>query len=102
LPKLPPPKLATIREVLAKLRPAYHAEGNPATKAALASALAKFHRESHAIYKPDEVARSTATRLYRAKHPAANYAAGDRVIYPTLPAHRDAIVKTGELPAPAK
>jgi tetratricopeptide (TPR) repeat protein len=102
LPKLPPPKLATIREVLAKLRPAYHAEGNPETKAALASALAKFHRESHAIYKPDEVARSTATRLYRAKHPAANYAAGDRVIYPTLPAHRDAIVKTGELPAPAK
>ena len=52
-------------------------------RAALAASLAAYHRESHAIYKPDEIARANATRIYRAKNPAANYAAGDRVIYPT-------------------
>jgi tetratricopeptide (TPR) repeat protein len=100
LPKLPTPKLATMREVLAKLRAAYHAEKTDDVRGAIASALAKYHRESHGIYKPDEIARSRATSLYRAKNHAANYAAGDRVIYPTLPPHRDAIVKTGELPSP--
>jgi len=101
LPKLAMPKLATMREVQSKLRAAYHAEINAEVQAAIAGALAKYHREFHAIYKPDEIARSNATRIYRQKNPAANYAAGDRVIYPTLPGHRDTIVKTGELP-PAK
>lgn len=98
LPGLDAPRLATMREVMAKLRPAYHAEGDAEVRGALAFALTKYHREAHAIYKPDEIARSNATRIYRAKNPAANYAAGDRVIYPTLPAHRASIVKTGELP----
>ncbi len=101
LPKLSAPKLATMREVIGKLRPAYHSDADVMTRTRLAAALAKYHRESHAIYKPDEIARSNATRIYRAKNPAANYATGDRVIYPTLPAHRAAIVTTGELP-PAK
>lgn len=99
LDKLPAPKLPTIRELIAKLRPAFHAAQEPEVRALLAAALAKLHRESHAIYKPDELARANATRLYRAKNPAANYAAGDRVIYPTTAAHRDAILTTGELPA---
>lgn len=98
LSKLTAPKLATMREVIAKLRPAFHAQDDDSVRAALAGALERYHRESHAIYKPDEVARSTATAVYRAKNPAANYAAGDRVIYPTRPEHRDAILKTGELP----
>ncbi len=98
LPKLPAPKLTTMREVMGKLRPAFHAEKDAAVQSALAGVLAVYHRESHEIYKPDEVARSNATRIYRAKNPAANYAAGDRVIYPTTPQHRAAIVTTGELP----
>ena len=98
---LPSPRLPMIREVLTKLRPAFHAASEPAPRAALAAALARYHRESHAIYKPDEIARSAATQVYRQSHPEANYAAGDRVIYPTEPAHRDAILKTGVLP-PAK
>ncbi|MCU0705560.1 MAG: tetratricopeptide repeat protein, partial [Fimbriiglobus sp.] len=98
LPKLPAPKLATIREVMGKLRPAFHAEKDPSMQSVLAAVLAAYHRESHDIYKPDEVARSNATRIYREKNPAANYAAGDRVIYPTTPAHRQAIIDTGELP----
>jgi tetratricopeptide (TPR) repeat protein len=101
LPKLAVPKLTTIREVLSKLRTAYHSEGSADVKPAIADVLAKYHRESHVIYKPDEIARSNATRIYRSKNPAANYAAGDRVIYPTQSAHRETIVKTGELP-PAK
>ena len=95
---MPSPKLAAIRESITKLRTAFHTEGDAATKSALAATLAVFHRESHTMYKPDEIARSTATRIYREKNPAANYAARDRVIYPTTPAHRDAIVKTGNLP----
>jgi tetratricopeptide (TPR) repeat protein len=92
------PKLTAMREVMAKLRPAFHAEKDAETQAHLAGVLRTYHRESHDIYKPDEVARSEATRIYRAKNPAANYAAGDRVIYPTTPQHREAIVSTGELP----
>ena len=84
--------------MLAKLRTAYHAEASAEVRGALAATLAKFHRESHLIYKPDDIARSNATRIYRQKNPSANYAAGDRVIYPTLPVHRVTIVKTGELP----
>ena len=99
LAALPMPKLATIREVTAKLTAAYRAEADPAIRPRLAAALSRYHRESHAIYKPDEIARSAATRAYRASHPAANYAAGDRTIYPTRDGHREAIVKTGELPA---
>ena len=79
-------------------RPAGCSPCRQEARAVLAGALAKLHRESHAIYKPDEIARSNATRIYRSKNPAANYAAGDRVIYPTRQEHRDAILKTGELP----
>jgi len=98
LPLLAQPRLATMRDVLAKLRAAYHAETSAEVKAALAGALAKYHRESHTTYKPDESARPKATAAYRAKNPAANYAARDRVVYPTTAAHRDSILKTGELP----
>src|SRR5439155_866628 len=98
VPKLASPKLPSIREAFGQLRPAFHAETDPDLKAALAAVLAVLHRESHTIYKPDEIARSTATQIYRQKNPIANYAARDRVIYPTVPEHRDAILKTGELP----
>jgi hypothetical protein len=98
LPLVTGPKLAAIRESITKLRTAFHAEADAEVRAALAAALAVFHRESHTIYKPDEIARSNATRIYREKNPAANYAARDRVIYPTTAAHRDAILKTGNLP----
>jgi tetratricopeptide (TPR) repeat protein len=98
VPALPDHKLAAIREGLDKLRPAYHAGADPEVKAALAAALAVLHRESHAIYKPDEIAMARATTVYREKNPAANYAARARVVYPTLPAHREAILATGDLP----
>jgi tetratricopeptide (TPR) repeat protein len=98
VPTMPAPKLAAIREALGKLRPAFHGESDPAVQTALAAALSVLHRESHAIFKPDEVAQANATRIYREKNPIANYAARARVIYPTAPGHRDAILKTGELP----
>jgi hypothetical protein len=91
-------KLTPVRDVLGKLRTAFHAASDDPVTPAIAGVLSVFHRESHDIYKPDEVARSAATSAYRSKNPAANYAAGDRVIYPTTPAHREAIVRTGELP----
>ncbi len=98
LPRIAAPKLATIRELLGKFRPAFHTEKDVEVSSALAGVQAVLHRESHAIYKPDEIARSNATRIYREKNPAANYAARERVIYPTTPGQRDAIIKTGNLP----
>ncbi len=93
-------KLPAIRELAAKLREAYLKEPDPTLHAALASALAALHETAHAIFKPDELARSNATRIYREHNPAANYAARDRVLYPTTPGHRAAIRTTGNLPAP--
>lgn len=98
VPGLPMPKLATLREALGKLRPAFDVEADPEVKAALAGALAVLHRELHGVFKPDEIARSTAARIYRERNPSANYAARGRVIYPTTAAHRDSILRTGELP----
>ena len=98
VPALPMPKLATLREALGRLRPAFDAEPDAEVKAAQAAALAVVHRELHGVFKPDEIARSNAARIHRERNPAANYAARERVIYPTTPAHRDAILRTGELP----
>jgi hypothetical protein len=57
-------------------------EQDAGAQASLAAALAALHRESHAMYKPDELAREIVQR-YRQKHPAANAAAEAIVIYPT-------------------
>jgi len=93
-------KLPVIRELAPRLRDAYLKEHDAKVQTALASALAALHETAHAIFKPDELARSNATRIYRESHPAANYAARDRVVYPTTPTQKDAIQKTGNLPDP--
>lgn len=98
VPALPDHKLSAVKEGLEKLRPAYHAEADADMKAALAAALTVLHRESHGMYKPDEVAMARTTTLYREKNPAANYAARARVVYPTTKAHQQAILATGDLP----
>jgi tetratricopeptide (TPR) repeat protein len=90
------PKLNALRTMWKGLRPAYHAEPDAELKAALASALTALHQEFHTIFKPDEVAQSVR-QAYRAKHPAADYAARDRVVYPTTRAHKDTIRQRGEL-----
>jgi len=90
------PKLNALRGIWKLLRPAYHAEADAEVKAALAGTLTTLHQEFHTIFKPDEVAQSVR-QMYRAKHPAADYAARDRVVYPTTPAHKDTIRKRGEL-----
>ena len=78
LPGVPSPKLAAVRELIGKLRPAFHSERDPDVNGALAAVLGVLHRESHAIYKPDEIAEAHATRVYRERHPEANYAARAR------------------------
>ncbi len=91
------PKLVAMRELGHLLRPAFHTATDPAVREALASALAAYHRQSHMIFIPDEVARSDAAQNYRAKYPAAKYAARDRVYYPTTPEHVRIILSGGEL-----
>lgn len=89
------PRLPVFRELIAKLSEAYHAtkDADAELASAIARTLTGLHRESHAAYKPDENARAHATQVYRKSHPAANYAARDRVIYPTTAGHRDLILK---------
>jgi tetratricopeptide (TPR) repeat protein len=77
------PRLPPLTEARTTLRAAFAAEADPAVRSALAAALAAVHRELHAIFKPDENARSRAAATYRAGHPAANAAAEAIVFYPT-------------------
>jgi hypothetical protein len=76
------PRLPTFRPLVTQLQAAYHAEQDSGAQASLAAALAALHRESHAMYKPDELAREVVQK-YRENHPAANAAAEAIVIYPT-------------------
>jgi tetratricopeptide (TPR) repeat protein len=99
IPVMPMPRLPAIKEAIGRLGPAFESEADLHVRSALAAALTVLHRESHAIYKPDEVAESRATQIYRAAHPEANYVSRSRVIYPTTPEQREAILKTGDLPA---
>ncbi len=96
-PRADQPKLVTMRALWKALQPLYHTEQDPVLRDALAAMMSSLHREFHTIFKPDEVARSAATRLYRSKNPAANYAARDRIVYPTTPDHRKTILAGGEL-----
>ncbi len=98
--KLPPslesPKIPAMRALYKTVRPAFD-DRDPEIREAVAAVLAAMHREFHLIYKPDEIARSTARQIYGQKNPAANYAARDRVIYPTTAEQKQRILKTGEL-----
>jgi tetratricopeptide (TPR) repeat protein len=77
------PKLPPLRSLLHDLRAAYKIEPDPDVKAAVAGVLAEVHLALHAIYKPDELARSRTTAKHRAENPAANHKAEAIVIYPT-------------------
>ncbi|HJZ92456.1 MAG TPA: hypothetical protein VKE40_16385, partial [Gemmataceae bacterium] len=94
-----PPRVPAIRALLVQLRDAFKAETDREIQDALAATLAAFHQAAHEIYKVDENARSNATQQFRERpgNEAANYAAQDRIIYPTTRAHRDTILKTGTL-----
>ena len=77
------PRLKPLQEARIELQKAFDEETDSDPKAALAEALSAVHRELHALFKPDELARSATTRKYRESHPAANAAAEAIVIYPT-------------------
>jgi tetratricopeptide (TPR) repeat protein len=76
------PKLMRFEALSAQLRPLFHEEEDADLRAATAHVLGHLHREMHAIFKPDDVARSRSAKEYRAKYPAANHAAEAIVIYP--------------------
>jgi tetratricopeptide (TPR) repeat protein len=77
------PRLKPFQAARKTLTDVYRTESDPDTKTALAFALSCLHRELHALFKPDELARSAATKAYRETHPAANAAAEAIVHYPT-------------------
>jgi hypothetical protein len=98
LSSMPVPRLATLRDAIKALQPVFHKTTDATVRESLAAALAVLHRESHSIYKPDEIAQSRATQIYREAHPEANYTSRARVIYPTTAKHRESIKTIGELP----
>jgi tetratricopeptide (TPR) repeat protein len=77
------PRLPLLRNAIAQLHAAFQAESERTVQDAIALVLVELHRESHALYRPDEHARSRTTAAYRAKNPAANAAAEAIVFYPT-------------------
>ncbi len=82
-PSATSPRLKPLQEARRTVTEVYRTETDPAAKTALAFALSSIHRELHILFKPDELARSAATKTYREKHQAANAAAEAIVIYPT-------------------
>ena len=77
------PKLPTLLALIDKCRPIYAQESEESVRAAAAKILGNLHRQTHAIYKPDDLARGQAVQIYTSKHPAAAAAAQAIVIYPT-------------------
>jgi tetratricopeptide (TPR) repeat protein len=77
------PRLPAIRAMISQLRTAFHEEKNLKVQSVIAVVLSDLHRESHAIYKADELATSGTTQKHRDTHPAANAAAEAIVMYPT-------------------
>lgn len=77
------PRIKPLQSARKEVTDAYRTETDPVAKAAFAYALSCIHRELHALFKPDELARAAATKAYREKHPAANAAAEAIVHYPT-------------------
>jgi tetratricopeptide (TPR) repeat protein len=97
-----PPRLPTIRALIARLRAAYHGASDAEVRGAIADALGRLHLAAVGIYKVDEVARAQAVTAFRSSPGSApaNYAARDRVVYPTTKRHRQTILATGDLVSP--
>jgi tetratricopeptide (TPR) repeat protein len=75
------PKRPRIEGLIGQLRPFFHGEQDGELRAAAAHVLGRLHVEAHAIFKPDDVARSRTVQMYRRNHPAASHAAESIVIY---------------------
>ncbi|VTS01685.1 tetratricopeptide repeat protein [Tuwongella immobilis] len=86
------PRLPVLGKLILAANGRFQTATTPTTRAALAHLLATLHRETHAIYRPDEHARARTTAAYRLKNPAANHAAEAIVIYPTTVEQKQAIV----------
>jgi tetratricopeptide (TPR) repeat protein len=76
------PKRPRFDALVPDLRAFFHKEEPGEIRTACAFVLGNLHRELHAIYRPDDLARGLATRKHREKHPAANHAAEAIKIYP--------------------
>lgn len=94
-----PPRLPTPRGLILQLRAGYHEETDAERRGAITADLAAPHLAAVGVYEVDEGARAQAVTLFRAQPgtEAANYATREQVIYPTTPAHRETIRKTGNL-----
>jgi tetratricopeptide (TPR) repeat protein len=77
------PKLAFLLGLIKQCRPEYDRATEAGLKKAAARVLGQLYRQTHAIYKPDDIARDRTIRLYKEKHPAAAAAAAPIVVYPT-------------------
>ena len=75
-------RLNPLHEVAVSVGSAFAREGDPATRAAQAQALAAAHRALHSLFKPDETAEGRAVQIARSGNPAADQNAQSIVIHP--------------------
>ncbi len=76
---LPPPRLLHLGRLRQQVRPLFDGDGD--LREAAAMVLARIHLVMHAIYKPDENAQGEAQRIYRQRHPLADRASHNIIIY---------------------
>jgi tetratricopeptide (TPR) repeat protein len=81
-PDLKEPKLPLITDAIRQARKTFKDDPDPGVRVAAAYVLGRLHLAAHAVYKPDDNAKDTTTKLYRETHPAANNAAKALVVYP--------------------
>jgi hypothetical protein len=78
----PEPRMLKLQKVRDHVRPLFEQPEDAETGRAAARVLGQVHLLLHRIFRVDENAAGTAVRIYRSRHPAADRASQDIVIYP--------------------
>jgi hypothetical protein len=78
----PEPRMLKLQAVRQHVRPLFERPEDAETGRAAARVLGQVHLLLHRIFRVDENAAGTAVRIYRSRHPAADRASQEIVIYP--------------------
>jgi hypothetical protein len=78
----PEPRMLKLHEVRRQVRPLFDRPEDAELGRAAARVLGQVHLLLHRIFRVDENAAGTAVRIYRQRHPAADRASQEIVIYP--------------------
>jgi hypothetical protein len=77
---LPPRRLLSLQALRLQVRPLYES-GDPKLRQAAVRVLSGIHHALHRIYRPDDSAEGRVRQIHLARHPEANPAAENILIY---------------------